>query len=118
AVVIALALLAEGVVALGSDRAAAARATNYASLAADMEDTMEPGARVLGPAQWSWGLRVHPYDETRATALRFTVLEADGTLSLEAMLRERNVRYILLNEDVGNDLLRGFYRPEFSLELS
>ncbi len=73
-----LVLALEGVHAFQVDWTAANQVTPYLALGQQIDDALEPGARVLGPERWWWALHERPYLSLRSVWFQWTARVAQG----------------------------------------
>jgi 4-amino-4-deoxy-L-arabinose transferase-like glycosyltransferase len=86
--------------------AQSAAAGRYLDVGAEVEGSLEPGARVLGPERWWWALHDHPYVSLRNLWFQWSASAANGrTPEFVDLVTEVRADSVIVNDNVRGDLL-------------
>lgn len=101
---------AEAVQAYQLSLTQATAAGQYLGVGMELEGSLRPGARVLGPERWWWALRDHPYLSVRGLLFQWTAAAAlvEGTgppPELVDWLTWANPDSVVVNDNVRGDVL-------------
>ncbi|HLZ28417.1 MAG TPA: hypothetical protein VKV73_13945 [Chloroflexota bacterium] len=78
----------------------------YLDVGGQIEASLAPGARVLGPERWWWALHDHPYLSLRNLWFQWTAAARDGRRpEFGALVGQTQANTIIVNDNVRGDVL-------------
>ena len=83
-----------------------AAAGRYLDVGEEIERSLRPGARVLGPERWWWALHDHPYLSLRNLWFQWTASAATGrTPEFVDLVTWSRADTVIVNDNVRGDVL-------------